>query len=44
MKSELDARTIASLRAELQDFLESACAAGSDKGSLAEKKGADDDA
>lgn len=29
MKSELDARTIASLRAEL---LESACAAGSDKG------------
>lgn len=32
MKSELDARTIASLRAERQDLLESACAAGSDKG------------
>lgn len=32
MKSELDARTIASLRAELQDLQESARAAGSDKG------------
>lgn len=32
MKSELDARTIASLRAERQDLLESARAAGSDKG------------
>lgn len=31
MKSELDARTIASLRAERQDLLESACAAGSDE-------------
>lgn len=30
MKSELDAKTIASLRAELQDLLESAYAAGSD--------------
>ena len=34
MKSELDARTIASLRAELQDLLESARAAGSDKGEI----------
>lgn len=32
MKSELDAKTIASLRAELQDLLESAYAAGSDDG------------
>lgn len=32
MKSELDAKTIASLRAELQDLLESAYAAGSDEG------------
>lgn len=30
MKSELDAKTIASLRAELQDLLESAYAAGKD--------------
>lgn len=30
MKSELDAKTIASLRAELKDLLESAYAAGSD--------------
>ena len=32
MKSELDAKTIASHRAELQDLLESAYAAGSDEG------------
>lgn len=32
MKSELDAKTIASLRAELQDLLESAYAAGRDDG------------
>lgn len=32
MKSELDAKEIASLRNELQDFLESAYAAGSDDG------------
>ena len=32
MKSELDAKTLASLRAELQDLLESAYAAGSDDG------------
>lgn len=32
MKSELDAKTLAALRAELQDLLESAYAAGSDDG------------
>lgn len=32
MKSELDAKTLATLRAELQDLLESAYAAGSDEG------------
>lgn len=32
MKSELDAKEIASLRNELQDLLESAYAAGSDDG------------
>ena len=32
MKSELDAKTLASLRAELQDLLESAYVAGSDEG------------
>lgn len=32
MKSELDAKTLATLRAELQDLLESAYAAGSDDG------------
>ena len=32
MKSELDAKTTASLRAELQDLLESAYAAGIDNG------------
>ena len=32
MKSELDAKTLAALRAELQDLLESAYAAGSDEG------------
>lgn len=32
MKSELDAKALATLRAELQDLLESAYAAGSDDG------------
>lgn len=32
MKSELDAEKLSALRNELQDLLESACAAGSDKG------------
>lgn len=32
MKSELDAKSLESLRAELQDLLESAYAAGSDEG------------
>lgn len=32
MKSELDAKTLATLRAELQDLLESAYAAGNDDG------------
>lgn len=32
MKSELDAKTLATLRADLQDLLESAYAAGSDEG------------
>lgn len=32
MKSELDAKTLASLRAELQDLLESAYTAGGDAG------------
>lgn len=35
MKSELDAKTLATLRAELQDLLESAYAAGSDDGETA---------
>lgn len=32
MKSELDAKTLATLRAELQDLLESAYVAGNDDG------------